>query len=203
MSDVCNVLICVRVICVVPIRVAHFPLYPAPLAAKVKGRECSVFYLLLRRAVVAPATGDAPYGRRPAGGRPRAAPGSSRARPQAAARQAAGAAAGPGSGQQEGARGAGGAEGGGEQAGGDRLRRAARRRRTSRCQYEWRPSGRCDKPRLLRLRPAAVGDGRRPREASGVPEMPRAEDTDDVLVRRELPGGTRPLGSGTRRYTRR
>ena len=44
------------------------------------------------------------HGRRPPGGRPRAAAGLSRARPQAAARQAAGAAAGPGRGQQGGPR---------------------------------------------------------------------------------------------------
>ena len=39
---------------------------------------------------------------------------------------------------------------------------AARRRRAARCRGGRRASGRCDQPRLLRLRPAAVGDGRRP-----------------------------------------
>ena len=43
-------------------------------------------------------------------------------------------------------------------------------------------------PRLLRLRPAAVRDGRRPGEASSLPDLPQAEGADDVLVLRELPG---------------
>ena len=45
-----------------------------------------------------------------------------------------------------------------------------------------------DQPRLLRLRPAAVGDGRRPGEASSLPDLPQAEGADDVLVLRQLPG---------------
>ena len=146
----------------------------------------TMFRVSSQGALVAPCDRATPHGRRPPGGGPRAAPGASRARPQAAARLAAGAAARPGRGQQGGPRGAGGAEGGGEQGPGGR-RRAARRRRANRCRGGRHTTKRCDQPRLLRLRPAAVRDGRRPGEASGVPDLPRAQDTDDVLVRRQLP----------------
>jgi hypothetical protein len=72
----------------------------------------------------------------------------------------------------------------------EHYRGASRRRRAVRCQFRRRASERVAGagPRLLRLRQAAVRDGRRPREASGVPDLPRAEGADDVLVRRELPG---------------